>query len=116
MGLFTYRMAIKSFMRHVRPVIATYPGYQAFIRKDITLYLRKKKSRLNRCYIYTFLGLTGIQHFKQELKTGGKAFDLLVLKASKPDFINVEDLREKLVQVFLDCLEANIIKNGFKNF
>lgn len=114
MGLFTYKMAINSFMQHVRPVIATYPGYQAFIRKDITLYLRKKKSRLDRCYMYTFLGLTGIQNFKQELKTGGKAFDLLVLKASKPDNINIEDLRKKIVQVFLDILEASILKNGFK--
>ena len=114
MGLFTYRMAIDSFKKNLRVIIAPYKGCQAFIRKDVMLYLRKKELNLSKCYICTFFGITDIQNFKQELKMGGKAFDLLVLKASKPDGIDIEDLRKQLVSVFLDCLEAGIERNGLK--
>ena len=112
MGIVTYRMALKMFKQKLRPVIAGYTGYQLIIRKDVNGYLAEHRKYFMAQYQYLIIGFTSLKNFEKKIIKNDSPFELYILKACCPDDIDTEDLRQRLLNIFLDSLEEAIALNS----
>ena len=111
MGMVTYRMALSIVKKKLRRVIAGYTGYQLIIRKDVNAYLAAQRWYFKNEYQYLVVGLTSLRNFQKKIKKNDSPFGLYILAACGPEDVDTEDLRVRLLNVFLDSLEEAIEKN-----
>ena len=112
MGMVTYSMAISIFKKKLHPVIAGYTGYQMIIRKDVNYYLADNRRNFMNEYQYLTIGLTSLRNFEKKIIKRDSPFGLYILQACCPDDIDTEDLRKRLLNIFLDSLEEAIELNA----
>ncbi|WP_155977964.1 hypothetical protein [Pedobacter glucosidilyticus] len=115
MGIFTYAMAISNFKQKLTAILSNCPGYKQIIRKDVNEYLTENRRDFFTYYQQLIVGFAELRDFERKIIKSENPFEMHILQACCPPEIDTEDLRRRVLNIFLDSLEEAIEKNRSYN-